>query len=279
MNAVVAANDDGAIVEPQAPSNLIAFLARAVHDPSVDVHKLEAIYRIITDERREQREIRAAGLREEYHDEMSAVQAEMKAVVRNAFNAETRSKHATLEAVDDAIRPIYTKRGFSLSFSQADNDSPEIKIICVVRRRGHEETYFLSALSDTLGPKGTPNKTNVQGVGSSVSYLRRYLTCMIFNVALRDDNDGNRRPANDTGEVLGQNAVDLLYQLIADVAYDPAATAVNERGFLDGFGFRDLATIKDIPAREFARLKNALLAKKNINTQRAADQPKQGAAA
>jgi len=265
MSVSLAANDDGAIVQPQAPSTLVAFLARAVHDPSVDVHKLEAIYRM-------QRELVADERRAAFHRAMNLVQSELQPVVRNALNSETRSKYATLEAVDAAVRPIYSKHGFALSFTEAPSDDPELKITCLVTRDGHTETYFLSALSDTVGPKGTPNKTNVQGVGSSVSYLRRYLTCLIFNIALaNEDNDGNRRkPANDTGEVLGQKAIDLLYQLIADVAYDPAAVAANERGFLDSFGFNDLRTIKDIPAREFARLKNALLDRKNQRAQRAA---------
>jgi hypothetical protein len=268
-----AANDDSAIVETQAPGTLIEFLARAVRDPSIDVHKLQAIYQM-------QREIVADDRRERFHEAMNAVQGEMQAVVRNALNSETRSKYATLEAVDAAIRPIYAKHGFSLSFSEAANDQPELKIECVVRRGGHAETFHLSALSDTTGPKGTPNKTNVQGVGSSVSYLRRYLTCMIFNIALRDDNDGNRtRPGNDTGEVNGRAAIGLLYQLIAECSTDPDATAANERAFLNSFGFPDLHTIKDIPAGDFPRLKNALLDKKSRLAQRAKLNIKTGAAA
>lgn len=266
MSVTLAANDDGAIVEPTAPSNLITFLARAVHDPSVDVGKLEAIYRM-------QREIVADEARVQFHKAMNATQADTQAVVRDAINDQTRSKYATLEAVDAAIRPIYSRNGFSLSFTEVPNDAPEIKISGILRHAGgHSETYYLSALSDTIGPQGKPNKTNVQGVGSSVRYLQRYLTTLIFNIALKnEDNDGNRpKPANDTGEMLGQKAVELLYQLIADVAYDPAATATNERGFLDSFGFRGLTTIKDIPAREFARLKNALLDRKNQRAQRAA---------
>lgn len=266
MNAIapIAANDDGAVAEPAAPGTLIEFLARAVRDPSIDVHKLEAIYRM-------QREIVADDRREQFHDAMNAVQGEMQAVVRNALNSETRNKFATMEAVDAVVRPIYAKHGFSLSFSEAANDQPEMKIECVIRRRGHEETHHLSALSDMTGPKGTPNKTNVQGVGSSVTYLRRYLTCMIFNVALRDDNDGNRaRPSNDTGELNGHAAVGLLTKLIAECSADPHATAANERAFLNAFNFPNLHTIKEIPAGEFARLKNALLDKKNRLAQRAA---------
>lgn len=274
MSVTLAANDDGAIVEPQAPSNLIAFLARAVHDPSVDVHKLEAIYRIIADERREQRTILVDEARVRATDALNKVSAELKVILRNRYNDHTKSKFADLQAVDEVIRPIYTKHGFSISFDGVKHDG-EFWVRATLRHvtpgvpMDHVQTYELPAPPDLVGAKGAANKTEIQGICSATTYMRRYLKFMIFDAATGDDNDGNRqRAANDTGEVLGQKAVDLLYQLIADVAYDPLATATNERGFLDSFGFADLKTIKDIPAREFARLKNALLDKKSRMAQR-----------
>lgn len=260
MNAIaIAANDDGALVEPQAPSNLIAFLARAVHDPNVDVGKLEAIYRM-------QREIVADERRAEFHEAMSEVQAEMQAVARNAFNDQTRSKFATLEAIDAAIRPTYTKHGFRLSFTETPTDTPELRISCVISRRGHEETYFLSALSDTVGPQGKPNKTNVQGVGSSVTYLRRYLACMIFNVALRDDNDGNRaKPANaneETGELINRHQVNELRALMLETRILESVVLARKAP--------GLATIEALPATQFHIIRNDLLSRRNVLAQRAA---------
>jgi len=111
----------------------------------------------------------------------------------------------------------------------------------------------------------------VQGTGSSVSYLRRYLTCMIFNVATRDDSDGNRaRPGNDNaGELTGRAQVDELYKLLAECSANGAATPDAERTFLTKMGMADLRSIKDIPAGQFVRCRNALLTKKNIMAQRA----------
>jgi hypothetical protein len=258
MSLTLAANDDGAIVEPQPPSTLVTFLARAVHDPSVDVSKLEAIYRM-------QRELVADERRAAFHRAMNAVQSEMQAVVRNAFNDQTRSKFATLEAVDAAIRPVYAKHGFSLSFTETPSDAAEMKITCIVSRDGHAETYFLSALSDTVGPKGAANKTNVQGVGSSVSYLRRYLVCMIFNVALKgDDNDGNRqRPANEeTGELISRAQASELRALMQETRIlESVVLAKKAPG---------LATIEALPAAAFHIVRNDLLSRKNVLAQRAA---------
>jgi branched-subunit amino acid transport protein AzlD len=278
MSLTVAANDDGAIVEPQAPTNLISFLARAVHDPSVDVHKLEAIYRIITDERREQRAILAGEARVRATDAMNKVSAELKVILRNRVNDHTRSKYADLQAVDEVIRPIYTKHGFSISFDAVKHDG-EMWVRAILRHvtpgasMDHVETFEMPAPPDIIGAKGSPNKTEIQGICAATTYMRRYLKFMIFDAATGDDNDGNRaKPANDTGEVLGREAIELLVGLIAE-------TKTDERKLLAHMGFPDLTTIKDVPAREFAKFKNALLSKKNTLVQRAARAAQQGAAA
>jgi ERF superfamily protein len=195
-----------------------------------------------------------------FDDAMSAAQGEIEPVARKAWNDQTKSRHATLDGIDEAIRPIYTKHGFSVSFTEVANDNTDIKLACIVSRSGHSKTFYLPGAPDTLGPKGTPNKTQVQGVGSTVSYLRRYLICLAFNVATRDDNDGNR--PRDTGEVIGRVEAGLLAQLISECAFDPTAVETNERGFLNSFGFSALASLKQIPAGEFPRLKTALLNKK-----------------
>jgi hypothetical protein len=270
MNAIAPrpANDDGAIVEPSAPGTLIEFLARAVRDPSIDVHKLEAIYRM-------QREIVADDRRVQFHDAMSAVQGEILPVARNAYNDQTKSKFATLEAVDVAIRPIYTAHGFRLSFTETPSDAPEMRITCLCSRSGHEETYFLSALSDTVGPQGKPNKTNVQGVGSSVSYLRRYLTYMIFNVALRDDNDGNRIKPNapmETGELITRPQIAELRALMLETRIMESVVLAKKAP--------GLATIEALPSAAFHVIRNDLLSRKNVLAQRAANsQSSNGAAA
>jgi len=247
-----------------------SIMAKVIELASAPGTNPEMFDRLVAWQEREQaRQAQAA-----FNDAMSAAQSEMQAIVRATPNDQTRSKYAALEAIDAAIRPIYTRHGFSLTFTEVANDGPDLKIACIVRRAGHSETFYLSAAPDTVGPKGAPNKTAVQGVGSSVSYLRRYLTVMVFNIALKgEDQDGNRQ--RDTGEVISRFQVEELYRLLADVAFDPTAIETNERGFLNSFGFSALASIKQIPAGEFPRLKAALLNKKqdrraNIRTGAAA---------
>jgi hypothetical protein len=139
------------------------------------------------------KEIQALEAEKAFNVSMRAAQAEIKPVVRDAENSHTRSRYALLETIDTRIRPIYTGRGFSLSFnSGAPRGEGTVRILCDVRHdAGHTKTYELEGGLDMAGARGASNKTTIQALGSSVSYLRRYLTCMIFNVTLaNEDNDG-----------------------------------------------------------------------------------------
>lgn len=280
MSLTLAANDDGAIVEPHAPTNLIAFLARAVHDPSVDVHKLEAIYRIITDERREQRAILAGEARVRATDAMNKVSAELKVILRNRVNHHTQSKYADLQAVDEVIRPIYTKHGFSISFDAVKHDG-EMWVRAILRHvtpgasMDHVETFEMPAPPDIIGAKGAPNKTEIQGICAATTYMRRYLKFMIFDAATGDDNDGNRaNPANEeTGELVSRAQVSELRALMQETRIlESVVLAKKAPG---------LATIEALPKAKFHIVRNDLLSRKNVLAQRAAanTQASKGAAA
>lgn len=175
--------------EQPALLNVIALAAR---DPATDVAKFEALFRLQQEIIREQQ----AG---EFKRGMSAVQAEMGPVVRDAKNEQTRSKYARLETIDAMLRPIYSKHGFGLSFNSVPLEGGNIRVECEVSHEaGHSKTYSLEAALDMMGAQGKVNKTPLHALGSSVSYLRRYLTTMIFNVTLtNEDDDGNagNRPA------------------------------------------------------------------------------------
>jgi ERF superfamily protein len=180
MNEIVVSGDT-----PQVPSllNLIAATAR---DPTVDIAKFETLLRM-------QREIIADDAKLQFNRAMNKAQAEMVPVVRDAKNDQTHSRYARLETIDEAIRPIYTKHGFSLSFNAEQGAA--ISLSCeVAHEAGFTRTYHLpDCAPDTAGAKGQTNKTELHGLGSTVSYLRRYLTCMIFHVILtNEDDDGNR---------------------------------------------------------------------------------------
>jgi len=167
------------------PVGLLAVIQKASTDPNTDVEKLERLYQLY-----ERDQVRIA--QQAFSEAMSVCQSEMPSVARKAENKQTQSKYAAYEAICEAITPIYTKHGFSLSFSE---DTPEvnteIRTKCVVKHKdGHSETHFIDLPVDNAGIKGNVNKTEIHGRGSTFSYARRYLTLMIFNLSTKDDDDG-----------------------------------------------------------------------------------------
>lgn len=132
----------------------------------------------------------------EFNRAMNACQVEVGRVAPNAFNKQTQSKWATYDKLDAALRPIYTKHGFCLSFSTDPSVSPETemtRVLCYLsHREGHTRTYHQDVPCDGKGAKGGDVMTKAHARGAADSYGMRYLLKMIFNIAIgEDDNDGN----------------------------------------------------------------------------------------
>lgn len=165
---------------------LIAMIATAAQTSSIEIDKLKELMEM-------RREILAHEAEIAFNIAMNAAQADISPVTKDGENPHAHSRYATLEKVDREIRPIYTKHGFSLTFNTGTPAQVgAVHVICEVRHSGgHKKEYFLEGDLDVSGAQGKSNKTSIQGLGSSVSYLRRYLTLMIFNVTLtNEDNDG-----------------------------------------------------------------------------------------
>lgn len=260
MNAITAIAQAGAppsdVQSPPLADSLLNFVARAMADPSIDVDKLQLLLTI-------QREIVAADTKLQFNRAMSLAQGDMVPVVRDAQNTQTNSKYATLERIDAVIRPIYVRHGFLLSFNSEAIDGPNERIVCEVAHfAGHTKQYQLEAAPDLTGPRGNANKTPLHGLGSVISYLRRYLTCMIFNIVLtNEDNDGNRQPRGEAG-CLTPAQTEELWGLMT-------LTSTQEGKFLAAM-LPALRSIQQAPVSEFPRLKNALLTKASVLEQRAA---------
>lgn len=149
-----------------------------------------------------QEQWRAARAKEAFAAAMNAVQAELPCIVRDAHNEQTKSSYVRFETITHLAKPIYTRHGFSLSFSEDSSDKPAMgngqpwkRIVCLVRHNeGHSERHWIDLPCDGIGPKGNAigGMNAVQGAVSSGSYGQRVLTCRIFNITIADtDLDGN----------------------------------------------------------------------------------------
>ncbi|MGH8452252.1 ERF family protein [Pseudomonas sp.] len=199
---------------------MLTMIQRAATDPAFDADKMQKMMEMY--ERHTDRTAAAA-----FNAAMVRAQAEIGPVFRDKFNAQTSSAYAALESIDRKISPVYTIHGFSLSFGTGDSPLVgHIRTVCdCMHEAGHTKTYHVDLPIDSAGIKGSVNKTGVHAAGSTFSYARRYLTMMIFNVVLtNEDDDGNGagpEPAPDPVITAGQAAqLDALLQKCSQVLQD-----------------------------------------------------------
>ena len=194
------------IQERSEASSLMSAIDRAARDPSVDIEKFE---RLVT--MKERAEARIAEVA--FNAAMRAAQSEMRIIGTDATNPQTRSRYATYAKLDTALRPIYTRHGFSLSFDEADSPKPDhIRILCYVGHDvGHMRTYRKDMPADGKGAKGGDVMTKTHATGAAGSYGARYLLRGIFNVAVgEEDRDGNQpSDTRDPGPISEAQLVEL----------------------------------------------------------------------
>jgi hypothetical protein len=185
---------DNAVALPDHIGSVINMIARAASDPAVDIAKLEALMAM-------QERVIAKQNAQLFASAMADAQAEMAPVVKDKTNTHIGNRYARLEAIDNAIRPIYAAHGFSVRY-RCENATPgSVRVVCILSHRaGHIEESSIEAPLDASGSGGKTNKTGVQAVGSTITYLRRYALTMAFNVVMENDSD------DDDGEASRRTA-------------------------------------------------------------------------
>jgi len=128
---------------------------------------------------------------------MAECQKQMPAILKTENNSQTKSKYESLDALNKVVTPVYTKQGFSISFgtdTASDEDNAMIRVTAEVSHSGGwSKNYHYDLPYDIAGMSGTVNKTKIHASGSTLSYGRRYLLKLIFNLTTVDelDDDGN----------------------------------------------------------------------------------------
>lgn len=138
---------------------------------------------------------------------MAAVQAEIKAVSRDSTNPFFKSKYAGLEAVLDALFAVLPKNGLSIiQTAQADDHGCYLETLLL-----HSSGQWISGMQPLK-----PVKDDPQGMGSAITYARRYGAAAICGLAQEDDdgNDasGNKKPDKKPPEPPKQELTPLQVQ-------------------------------------------------------------------
>jgi hypothetical protein len=204
-------------------TSLLQAITGAASNAQVDIEKMERLFAM--HQQMVKTEAEAA-----FNAAMARAQANITPVANNAANTQTNSTYAKLAAINAAITPIYTAEGLSISFDtgKADSDGYTRTVAIVSHSAGHNRQYHLDLPLDDVGMKGVANKTKVHATGSTTSYARRYLVCMIFNVTTEDDDDGNMAGKKRNAVEPDEEGKKMLEACGSDAALKKAWAALSE---------------------------------------------------
>jgi ERF superfamily len=152
-------------------------------------------------------------------------------------------KYAPLEEIDRHLRPLLAEEDMDLSYSDEPREGGGILIRGRLKHlpSGHYEDSFMPAPLDTTG-----GKSDVQAVGSTNSFLRRYVACNIFNiVVVGDDDDG-------VGGTINESQSKTILDLVKKAKVGPKflkymkARSIAEAGSIE-------AAVATIAARDYRK--------------------------
>jgi hypothetical protein len=184
---VPAVQPESSPLQPLETATILQVIARVASDPAADINKMERLIAM-------QERMQAAQDRREFDNAMVSAQEEMKAIRADMSNPQTRSNYASYAALDKAIRPIYARHGFAVSFNTGDAPkADDLRVLATVSHRsGHRQEYRIDMPADGKGARGGDVMTRTHATGAAASYGQRYLYKLIFNLAVGDvDDDGN----------------------------------------------------------------------------------------
>ena len=164
-------------------ASFIQMIERAARDPSVDIDKMERLMQM--HERMVARQARAT-----FDAAFAVMQPELPSMpergkIKNKSGG-VQSTYALWEDVNDILKPILSKHGFALGFKIANRDKFSVVTGILSHCAGHREESTFELPLDISG-----SKNDVQGLGSSTSYGKRYVAGALLNLTSRgEDNDG-----------------------------------------------------------------------------------------
>lgn len=231
-------------VAPPPMTDAQAFLAmidRAARDQHVDIGKMRELLAMRNDEQRRLAKQAFSTAMVECQDGMRPIKKNMQA---------DRFRYASLEALDDALRGIYSKAGFALSYNSApiEGSLNRLLISCTVMHRGgHEQVYSVPITVSITGPKGAAIMTQTQGEGAAVSFGRRYLLLMIFNIITSEQD-----------AAIAMNGGPISNEQLWELGELIKKTSTNIADFC---GYMQVDALVNLPISKFADAKAALEAK------------------
>lgn len=182
--------------EANVPEATVTMFERLALDPSVNVEKLERLIEM-------QERIMRHNAKAAFDAAFAEMQGEIPIITERGeirVNGALRSRYATNEDIQEALRPILSKHGFALRFRNECHEK-HLKVVGILSHRGghSEQDEFLTA------PDSSGSKNDIQAIGSARAYGQRYTTLSLLNIATREAGKG----ADDDGNAAGRKSAPM----------------------------------------------------------------------
>lgn len=240
--------DQAVTVSQEDP--MMALIEKVILTPDLPMERIQAALDI-----RERQMDKTA--EQAFNAAFAASMAEMPDVPRTGVNKHLKRTYSTLDDLIRASRPALSRHGLSLNW-ETGIDGEKIRVKAIVRHAlGHSISTEQSAARDKSG-----SMNQLQGGGSTETYLKRYTGFAILGLASGDeaDDDGQgQAPASKT--VSAEQYVKLRDKL--------AESGFPEDQFHSAFGHDDPANA-DLHQFPAARFQEAMTRLENYASKKAA---------
>lgn len=178
MQNQIVERQESALAAQTESTTIMQVIQRAAADPQCDIEKMERLMAM-------HERMQAVNAQASFNAAMAEMQCELPSIAERGKGHGT-VRYATLEDINDVIKPIMQKHGFAVSF-KVEHAQAGISVTGILmHRQGHREQTTMLLPTDTSGSKNA-----VQAVGSSTSYGKRYVLCAMLNISTRgEDDDG-----------------------------------------------------------------------------------------
>lgn len=187
----------------QQPKSMLEVIAAAVADPRCDVEKMRALFEL-------QRDIRAEERKVVFVSAMARLQSKIPQMLK--LGVAKNSRFVRFEDMVGTMRPLLEEFGFSVSFDEESHtEKTSTFAMRVSHEDGHSETKRLTVSIDAAArnKEGNSIRPAIQDNGSTVSYARRYLYKMHFDIVEKGEDTNGENPE----KISADEALDLTTQI------------------------------------------------------------------
>lgn len=201
---------------PGGGNSMISLIAQLAANPRVNADKMERLLNM-------QERIVNQQADQAFSQAMARLQSKLPRITKKGKIAFTDKKgverdtpYAKYEHIERAIRELYNGEGFATSF---DTDTVAEGKIMVTLTVSHEGGAKRISKSPPMALDTSGSKNNLQAMGSTISYGKRYTLINAFNIVTEGEDDdgtaGGTRP--DKTDKFTQKAAEQAKGQVVDV--------------------------------------------------------------